>query len=138
MSMVKQLIQQPKFVLAVGFIMILLTVSFLYEPLIANYVSKTDVMYEEGAEVIGKAPFSPLEVPPFGTDRYGVPLWVYIIQAPVQSGLITSFGLRYFSALVTYLFTTFRKTNNLGPRAFYSKVKINVFPICFYYICILK
>lgn len=79
MPIYKSMFKNRKFLIGFSIIMLLLLSSFLYEPIFSAFDDTTLVLYEND-ELIGKAPFSPLETPPFGTDRAGTPLWIYVVQ----------------------------------------------------------
>ncbi|MGM0844764.1 MAG: ABC transporter permease subunit [Bacillota bacterium] len=102
--MFKLLLRKPKFVLGSSFLLFLLIVSFLYEPLIEIHVDRYDFFMKDG-EMLGP-PFSPGEVPPFGTDRLGGPLWSYIIQGAKFTILAGAF-ISVLQVLAALLFSIF-------------------------------
>jgi peptide/nickel transport system permease protein len=87
--MFKMLVRKPKFMIGSSFLLLLLIISFLYEPLMENHVERYD-FFEKDGEMLGP-PFSPAEVAPFGTDRLGSPLWSYIIQGAKYTILAGAF-----------------------------------------------
>jgi peptide/nickel transport system permease protein len=102
--MFKFLIRKPKFVIGVSFLLLLLSASFLYEPLMEKHVERYDFFMKDG-EMLGP-PFSPTEVLPFGTDRLGAPLWSYIIQGAkytILAGAVVSL-IQVLAALAVSVF----------------------------------
>lgn len=67
----KKLLKQPTFLIGFIFIFGLLVLSLLYSWFWADNANKIIVLYTQSGDVIGKAPFSPNQVLPFGTDSYG-------------------------------------------------------------------
>jgi peptide/nickel transport system permease protein len=67
----KKLFKQPTFLIGFIFIFGLLILSFLYSWFWADNAKKIIVLYTKSGDVIGKAPFGPNQVFPFGTDSYG-------------------------------------------------------------------
>jgi peptide/nickel transport system permease protein len=89
--MLKDLWKQPKFVSGFLFIIGLLVISFLYEPLIMDGIETISFLHING-ETVGP-PFTPAELPPLGSDRVGTPLWTYVAQGAKYTiilGLIIS------------------------------------------------
>jgi peptide/nickel transport system permease protein len=89
--MLKDLWKQPKFISGFIFIIGLLVISFLYEPLIKGGIETISFLHIKG-ETAGP-PFTPAELPPLGSDRVGTPLWTYVVQGAkytVLLGLIIS------------------------------------------------
>lgn len=102
----RQLLKRPKFFFGFSYLILILLASFLYEPVLANFVKVTDVIYE-GATPIGEAPFSPMDVFPFGTDRVGTPLWTYVVQGAkytILLGLVISLMQVVISCVIAILF----------------------------------
>jgi peptide/nickel transport system permease protein len=67
----KNVLRQPTFLIGFIFIITLLGLSFLYSWFWEDHVKKIIVLYTKSGDVIGKAPFPPNLVFPFGTDGYG-------------------------------------------------------------------
>ncbi|WP_456271288.1 ABC transporter permease subunit [Bacillus sp. AK031] len=102
--MFRSLLRKPKFVISCSFLILLLAASFLYEPFFAGHVENID-FFEKNGEMLGP-PFSPAEVPPFGTNRLGTPLWSYVIQGAkytILAGALVSV-IQVLAALVVSVF----------------------------------
>jgi peptide/nickel transport system permease protein len=76
----KKVLKQPTFLMGFIFIFSLLVLSFLYSWLWAEHVKQIYVLYTKSGDVVGKAPFAPNLVFPFGTDSYGNPLAFTILD----------------------------------------------------------
>jgi peptide/nickel transport system permease protein len=62
------------------FLALLLSASLSY-PLYEKHLPQPDrFLYNEKQELIAKAPYTPLQAPPFGSDRLGVPLLYKILE----------------------------------------------------------
>lgn len=99
-------IRRPKFILSFLFITLLLTASFLYEPLYGDKVWPTGVRYDEQNNVIGAPPFSPLQSPPMGSDRFGVPVIAQVIQGAKYT-VITAFIISTLQVLLAFFLSVF-------------------------------
>jgi peptide/nickel transport system permease protein len=106
--MLKDLWRQPQFLIGFIFITGLLVLSFLYEPFIEEKV-KMYSFFEYNGETVGP-PFTPAELPPFGSDRLGLPLWSYVIQGAkftIVIGLIISLLQVILAFSLSVLFINF-------------------------------
>jgi peptide/nickel transport system permease protein len=108
--MFKTLIKKPKFLLGFVFLVTMVITSFFYEPFIAEHIKKYDFFTYKG-ELVGP-PFTPLELPPLGSDRLGTPLWTYIIQGAkftILLAIVISFIQVIFGLLISVFFLHFLK-----------------------------
>ena len=108
--MFKTVLKQPQFLVGFLFITGLLVVSFLYEPFIEEKVKMYSFLNHNGERV--GPPFTPLELPPFGSDRLGLPLWSYVVQGAKYTiiiGLIISFLQVVLAFSLSVLFINFFK-----------------------------
>jgi peptide/nickel transport system permease protein len=102
--LIKRLVKQTTFWIGSLFFLVLLLASFtltsIYE--IPEYVK---YLYDDG-KLIGVAPFSPSEVPPFGTDRFGKNLLYEIILGAKYTILIAC-GVAILRVLLAGIFAVF-------------------------------
>jgi peptide/nickel transport system permease protein len=108
--MFKFLLKKPKFVISCSILILLLGASFLYEPFFADKVENIS-FFEKNGEMLGP-PFSPAEVPPFGTNRLGTPLWSYVIQGAkytILAGALVSVTQILAALVVSVFLITFIK-----------------------------
>ncbi|BCB02887.1 ABC transporter permease subunit [Bacillus sp. KH172YL63] len=84
--MLNGLWRRPRFLAGFLFITGVLLLSFMYEPFIEEHV-KMYSFFDHNGERVGP-PFTPAELPPFGSDRLGIPLWTYVIQGAKYTILI--------------------------------------------------
>lgn len=78
--------------------------SFLYEPFISEHIERYDFFKYKG-ELVGP-PFTPLELPPLGSDRLGTPLWTYIIQG-AKFTILMAVGIGFIQVLLGLLLSVF-------------------------------
>lgn len=76
----RKLLKQPSFIIGFAFISILLIVSLLYPYLIEQHVKKIITLYTKSGNLIGRTPFTPFQVFPFGTDDYGFQMFFTILD----------------------------------------------------------
>ncbi|MBM6618902.1 ABC transporter permease subunit [Bacillus suaedaesalsae] len=104
--MIMYFLRKPKFIVSFLFVTILLTASFLYEPFFGDKEWPTGVMYDEQNNVIGAPPFTPLEYPPMGSDRFGMPLLAQVIQGAKYT-VITAFVISTLQVLIAFILSIF-------------------------------
>ncbi|MGR3763402.1 ABC transporter permease subunit [Rossellomorea sp. NS-SX7] len=108
--MLRPLWKMPKFLTGFIFLSGLLTISFLYEPLLKDGIETVSFLHIDGTTV--GPPFTPLELPPLGSDRVGTPIWTYVVQGAkytILLGLIISLLQIVLSLLFSIVMTRFSK-----------------------------
>ena len=69
--------------LLIGFtyLFILISASFIYSWFFKDNIPKPpQLLYNENNELLGKAPFPPSLIPPFGSDRFGESVFLQIVE----------------------------------------------------------
>ncbi|MED1866023.1 hypothetical protein P4V41_21460 [Fictibacillus nanhaiensis] len=115
--MILKLVKQPQFVIGFLFILSLLFLSFYWPSLFnvnkAESLKLMEFMYDENGAITGSIPFSPSEVPPFGTDVTGRQLFYQILDGAKYT-LIITFGVAFFRIFLSVVITL------INPKANYS------------------
>lgn len=103
--MIVRLLKQPQFLIGFLFIVSLILLSFIY-PSIMDVQKESKFLYDENEVIVGVAPFSPKDMPPFGTDMNGKHLLYLVLEGAKYTILITLViaFLRIFFALFFSLF----------------------------------
>ncbi|MCF6138626.1 ABC transporter permease subunit [Pseudalkalibacillus berkeleyi] len=94
------ILKQPQFMIGTLIILSLLGLSFGFDQLF-KMPEQVKYLYKNGS-LVGVAPFTPSEVPPFGTDKFGRSLFHMIIKGAKYT-LVIAFGIaliRVFLALM--------------------------------------
>lgn len=103
--MIVRLLRQPQFLIGFLFIASLILLSFIY-PSLMDVQKESKFLYDENEVIVGVAPFSPKDMPPFGTDMNGKHLLYLVLEGAKYTILITLViaFLRIFFALFFSLF----------------------------------
>ncbi|MBH0171199.1 MAG: hypothetical protein ACQET8_18415 [Bacillota bacterium] len=103
--MIVRLLKQPQFLIGFLFIASLILLSFIY-PSLMDVQKESKFLYDENEVIVGVAPFSPKDMPPFGTDMNGKHLLYLVLEGAKYTILITLViaFLRIFFALFFSLF----------------------------------
>ncbi|MBH0174820.1 hypothetical protein IHV09_14730 [Fictibacillus sp. 23RED33] len=103
--MIVRLLKQPQFLIGFLFIVSLILLSFIY-PSLMDVQKESKFLYDENEVIVGVAPFSPKDMPPFGTDMNGKHLLYLVLEGAKYTILITLViaFLRIFFALFFSLF----------------------------------
>jgi peptide/nickel transport system permease protein len=115
--MILKLAKQPQLIIGLTFISSILVFSFFWTDILQ--VEKTealklmDFMYDDEGKIIDHIPYSPSEVPPFGTDLYGKQLFYQIIDGAKYTILI-AFVIAFLRIIVSVGITL------INPRANYA------------------
>lgn len=96
--------KQPQFIVGLFILMTLLIVSFGY-PYFFDLPKETKYLYENG-NLVDVAPFSPTQVPPFGTDIFGRNLLALIINGAKYT-LLIAFGIAIARVILGTVFAIF-------------------------------
>jgi peptide/nickel transport system permease protein len=115
--MIIKLAKQPQFMIGMLFILCLLVFSFFWNDILdvnkSEAMERMDFKYDKNGKIIDYIPFSPSEVPPFGTDLFGKQLFYQIIDGAKYTILI-AFFIAFFRILFSVGITL------LNPKANYS------------------
>ena len=95
------LFKKPSFIIPFCFLLLLLLASFLFEPILGDKQLEVTAKYDENRELIGSAPFNTVEHPPLGTDRFGMPIHLKIIQGAKYT-LIPCFLISFITVLSAF------------------------------------
>ncbi|MBN3553092.1 hypothetical protein JYA63_02315 [Fictibacillus nanhaiensis] len=103
--MIVRLLKQPQFLIGFLFIVSFILLSFIY-PSVMDVQKESKFLYDENEVIVGIAPFSPKDMPPFGTDMNGKHLLYLVLEGAKYTILITLViaFLRIFFALFFSLF----------------------------------
>jgi peptide/nickel transport system permease protein len=69
--MKKRLINDPYFIIGITIVLIIFALSIIFTFVLHGKIPKMILLYNNHGELVDKAPLSPFEYPPFGTDREG-------------------------------------------------------------------
>ncbi|MFD3450190.1 ABC transporter permease subunit [Microbacteriaceae bacterium 4G12] len=84
--------KSKRFLIGFTYLVLLLASSFIYTWYFKDKIPEPKpLLYNDQGELIGKAPFSPSTVPPFGTDRFNIPLLNKVIEGAKFTILIALF-----------------------------------------------
>ncbi|WP_273852402.1 ABC transporter permease subunit [Guptibacillus spartinae] len=75
----KKALKNPMLIIGTMIIVILIGSSVYYSLVYKDVVPQTSMLYDDNGNLIDRSPFTPLQVPPFGTDKYGYHLFEQII-----------------------------------------------------------
>ncbi|WP_226659555.1 ABC transporter permease [Pseudalkalibacillus hwajinpoensis] len=75
----KSALKNPMLVIGTAIIALLLGSSLYYFFVYQDVVPQTSMLYDQDGNLVDRSPFTPLQVPPFGTDKYGYHLLDQII-----------------------------------------------------------
>ncbi|PFR87598.1 peptide ABC transporter permease, partial [Bacillus cereus] len=77
----KSIWKSKRFLIGFTYLFILVSASFIYSWFFKDNISKPPLLlYNDNYELIGKAPFSPSVMPPFGSDRFGESVFLQILD----------------------------------------------------------
>lgn len=121
------------------FVVILIAASFYYQFKYHNKLPQTTLLYDENGKLLGAPPFSPSEVPPFGTDRSGFNMgiklligakWTLgaaILIAFVRMGLAFILGLLYGNYLFRFkrIFTAIVDSLTVIPLTLFAYIVLS-------------
>jgi len=77
----KSIWKSKRFLIGFTYLFILVSASFIYSWFFKDNIPKPpQLLYNDNNELLGKAPFPPSLIPPFGSDRFGEPVFLQIIE----------------------------------------------------------
>src|SRR5699024_3125962 len=106
---VKQLFKHPLFICGFSFLFLLFLASVIHAIFFNGVVPETPYLYEDGV-IAKKAPFSPLEVPPLGTEQTGKQLIFMLLQGAkftIGIAVVVAAFLMFFSSIFGLCFAYF-------------------------------
>ncbi len=105
--MIVRLLKQPQFLIGFLFIVSLILLSFIY-PSIMDVQKESKFLYDENEVIVGVAPFSPKDMPPFGTDMNGKHLLYLVLEGAKYTILIT-LVIAFLRILFALFFSLFHR-----------------------------
>ncbi|MBJ8027220.1 ABC transporter permease [Bacillus cereus group sp. N21] len=73
--------KSKRFLIGFIYLFVLLTASFIYSWFFKDSIPEAPLLlYNDNNELLGKAPFSPSLMPPFGSDRFGESIFLQILE----------------------------------------------------------
>lgn len=103
--MIKSLIKQPQFIIGTLFILTLLFLSMVWHPYMDG-PKETKFLQNESGRIIKMAPFTPEDIPPFGTDLVGRHLSYLVFEGAKYTILIT-LSIAFLRIFIALLFSLF-------------------------------
>ncbi|HLR02602.1 MAG TPA: ABC transporter permease subunit [Virgibacillus sp.] len=106
---VKQLFKHPLFICGFSFLFLLFLASVIHAIFFNGVVPETPYLYEDGV-IAKKAPFSPLEVPPLGTEQTGKQLIFMLLQGAkftIGIAVVVAAFRMLFSSIIGLCFADF-------------------------------
>ncbi|MDZ5607681.1 ABC transporter permease subunit [Bacillus pseudomycoides] len=77
----KSIWKSKRFLVGFIYLFLLVTASFIYSLFFKDSIPEAPLLlYNDNNELIGKAPFSPSLMPPFGSDRFGESIFLQIVE----------------------------------------------------------
>ena len=128
----KNALKNPMFMTGTFIIALLLGSSIYYSIVYDDVVPQTSMLYDQDGNLIDRSPFTPLQVAPFGTDKYGYHLFdQIIIGAKYTIGiafLVASMrmALSFVSGVIggTYFRRTLRNTSGFVDAMQYIPISL--------------
>lgn len=113
--MIIKLLKQPQFIVGLLFILCLLLFSFFWPSVLdvnkAESLKRMEFLYDKDGNITGHIPFSPSEVPPFGTNLYGNQLFYQIIDGAKYT-IVIAVGITFFRILISVGITLINPKSN--------------------------
>lgn len=77
----KSIWKSKRFLVGFIYLFVLVTASFIYSLFFKDSIPEAPLLlYNDNNELVGKAPFSPSLMPPFGSDRFGESIFLQIVE----------------------------------------------------------
>lgn len=97
--MVKSLIKNPLFVIGFGFVLLVFSASIIHWLAFDSYIPEKNLLYE-GNKLVGDAPHTPSEMPPFGSDRFGKD-YLYLLVKGAKVTIGFAFAAAFLRMLIS-------------------------------------
>ncbi|PES77505.1 peptide ABC transporter permease [Bacillus cereus] len=98
-SFMKSIWKSKRFLIGFTYLFILLSASFIYSWFFKDNIPKPpQLLYNNNNELLGKAPFPPSLIPPFGSDRFGESVFLQIIEG-AKFTILLAVAISFFRIL---------------------------------------
>ncbi|MED0936960.1 ABC transporter permease subunit [Bacillus mobilis] len=95
----KSIWKSKRFLIGFTYLFILVSASFIYSWFFKDTIPKTpQLLYNDNNELLGKAPFPPSLIPPFGSDRFGESVFLQIIEG-AKFTILLAVAISFFRIL---------------------------------------
>ncbi|AZJ20378.1 peptide ABC transporter permease [Bacillus wiedmannii] len=98
-SFMKSIWKSKRFLIGFTYLFILVSASFIYSWFFKDNIPKPpQLLYNDNNELLGKAPFPPSLIPPFGSDRFGESVFLQIIEG-AKFTILLAVAISFFRIL---------------------------------------
>ncbi|PEA75003.1 peptide ABC transporter permease [Bacillus wiedmannii] len=98
-SFMKSIWKSKRFLIGFTYLFILVSASFIYSWFFKDNIQKPpQLLYNDNNELLGKAPFPPSLIPPFGSDRFGESVFLQIIEG-AKFTILLAVAISFFRIL---------------------------------------
>ncbi|PHD58596.1 peptide ABC transporter permease [Bacillus wiedmannii] len=98
-SIMKSIWKSKRFLIGFTYLFILVSASFIYSWFFKDNIPKPpQLLYNDNNELLGKAPFPPSLIPPFGSDRFGESVFLQIIEG-AKFTILLAVAISFFRIL---------------------------------------
>ncbi|EPC8420847.1 ABC transporter permease subunit [Bacillus wiedmannii] len=95
----KSIWKSKRFLIGFTYLFILVSASFIYSWFFKDNIQKPpQLLYNDNNELLGKAPFPPSLIPPFGSDRFGESVFLQIIEG-AKFTILLAVAISFFRIL---------------------------------------
>ncbi|MDJ1475281.1 ABC transporter permease subunit [Bacillus sp. LS15-K4] len=95
----KSIWKSKRFLIGFTYLFILVSASFIYSWFFKDNIPKApQLLYNDNNELLGKAPFPPSLIPPFGSDRFGESVFLQIIEG-AKFTILLAVAISFFRIL---------------------------------------
>lgn len=95
----KSIWKSKRFLIGFTYLFILVSASFIYSWFFKDNIPKPpQLLYNDNNELLGKAPFPPSLIPPFGSDRFGESVFLQIIEG-AKFTILLAVAISFFRIL---------------------------------------
>ncbi|MES5894334.1 MULTISPECIES: ABC transporter permease subunit [Bacillus cereus group] len=95
----KSIWKSKRFLIGFTYLFILVSASFIYSWFFKDTIPKPpQLLYNDNNELLGKAPFPPSLIPPFGSDRFGESVFLQIIEG-AKFTILLAVAISFFRIL---------------------------------------
>ncbi|MED0962020.1 ABC transporter permease [Bacillus paramycoides] len=95
----KSIWKSKRFLIGFTYLFILVSASFIYSWFFKDNIPKPpQLLYNDNNELLGKAPFPPSLIPPFGSDRFGESVFLQIVEG-AKFTILLAVAISFFRIL---------------------------------------
>lgn len=95
----KSIWKSKRFLIGFTYLFILISASFIYSWFFKDNIPKPpQLLYNDNNELLGKAPFPPSLIPPFGSDRFGESVFLQIVEG-AKFTILLAVAISFFRIL---------------------------------------